>query len=100
MLTACPHLIYEFFPESKIINIVRDPIYVSESYKRFIDNLDNIEHKKIWGTYGDINLKDYAPHIRGVMAWIHYLKRFRDYNILNNNKNYLKINYSDFTNQT
>lgn len=100
MLTACPHLICEFFPESKIVHIVRDPIYVSESYKRFINNLKDDDIKRAWGTYGDIDLTIYDPHIRGVMAWISYKDRFSQYNLFNNSENYLEINYNDFVTNT
>jgi len=96
MLTAFPELLHEFFPESKIIHIIRDPVYVAESYKRFIDNIKDNDVKRIWGTYGDVDLKNYDPHIRGIMAWISYANRFRDYNLINNKKNYLEINYDDF----
>ena len=100
MLTACPQLICEFFPESKIVHIVRDPIYVSESYKRFINNLKDDDIKRVWGTYGDIDLTIYDPHIRGVMAWISYKDRFSQYNLFNNSENYLEINYNDFVTNT
>jgi len=96
MLTACPQLLHEFFPNSKIVHIVRDPIYIGESYKRFINNLKDDDIKRTWGTYGDINLTIYDPHIRGVMAWISYKNRFSQYNLLNNSENYLEINYNDF----
>jgi hypothetical protein len=96
MLTAYPELLHEFFPESKIVHIVRDPLYIGESYKRFINNLKDDDIKRVWGTYGDIDLTIYDPHIRGVMAWISYKNRFSQYNLLNNSENYLEINYNDF----